>query len=664
MSTTDDIEKCLKTARTIISEGISHWNETGLNRRRKQEHETLIDCGLTIRDLHIEGELNDEEHEKRRSEIEVAKLILAAADLDADQSDGTLAAQYPRDVLKRMITVDRFRQYDVYEAEDNELQQRIQSHDSQLYEMIRKEVAPQLQSLNEGLTGDRSDLSKFQMRGLKAIYGQRLEMLRKAVGLYISHHGLPNVAEEMEEAILEASEAAKDRKSIVAELEASIEESMDDLSRSLHQSLRDEHRQLETELYRLDRDGGSDVDDRQMSELLDRVENLLEEQAEQKAAISEQIDLWNSKLTELERHIEGLERRRSADDIEAEVAQLVDDELEQLREERERIARQLTALEAERAELTTAREGLEAKRTPLERGELPDRDVETVDPVLASEARIAEFDYSSRFEQAVHDVSEIVLPDGDSFSADTGYWRDHHRRHDDRGRMRSLLKTHGEDGTDIEARLGQYPLNRHSRFVVERSGRLPLTGSRELTIELRMKGHLETFARYGADDRPASRNDLLEVINDVVRGAEQDDVPAIVVIASPTGWTDAVERAVRRGEGNGISFSRQVDIVLVDLNGRQVIYDESQSLVSANKQLFEFDSLSESAQDCREAVETDLLGTDPRYVRLQNVVEDMGFSEQVVSMAFDRLAEDGVGLVRQTSQGLVLDLRDESVTRN
>ena len=658
MSSEDDIETCLNKANTVISEGISHWNAPGLARRRKEEHETLIECGFTVRDLNIQGDVFDETHDKLRSRIEVAKLVLAAADLDAAQSDGSLAAQYPRDVLERMIEVDRFRQYDVYEADDAELQQRIQSHDGQLYEMVREEVAPQLRSLNEGLTGDHSELSKYQMQGLKAIYGDRLETLQDAVGLYISHHGLPNVVDDMEEAILETAEAASDREEIVAELEASLDDSIDELSQSLHHSIRDEYRQLEAELYRLDQtETTTGATEEDLSSLLDRLEELLDQQADRQAALVEQIELRESKVADLEAHIERLEERLASTDIEDEVSQIVDAELDQLRDERARLADELAALEAERAELEETRQQLEDERTPLQRGELPDRDGEQIAPVQASEARIAEFDYSSRFEQAVHEAERITLPDGETFSAEPAYWRDHHQRRDERERMRELLNDVVDDEADVDAQLGHYPLNRHSRFVVQRSGRLPLTGSRELTIELRMQAHLETFARYGADDRPATQADLLEVINDVVRGAEQDDVPSIVAVASPTGWTEAVTETIQRGDNIGTTFSRQVGVVLVDLHKRELIYDSSQSLVTANAGLFEFETLAERAQTAETRIRDELLDTATEYIQLDTVVDDLGVSEQVAAIALNRLATQEVGTLRQTSKGLVLDCR-------
>jgi hypothetical protein len=338
---------------------------------------------------------------------------------------------------------------------------------------------------------------------------------------------------------------------------------------------------------------------------------------------------------------------------------LIDDELAHLREERRRLTSQIDSLEVERTELETAHEELESERAALSRGELPDREETTVGPVLASEARIAEFDYSSRFESAVYDLPEIALPDGDSFSAEEPYWRDHHHRTDERQRMETLLEEHADiKGTDLTTLLGQYPLNRHSKFVVKRSGRFSLARSIELMIELRVCAHLETFARYGADDQPATRQDLLEIMNDIVRGAEQSGTPSVIAIASPTGWTDAVERTIQRGEGIGAQFSRQVGVVLVDLYNREITYDDANTVIESNSEIFEFPTVSERTLKCVETIERHFIdGND--YIAASTLVEETEYREYVVASAFAHLEEDGVGTRQQTNHGLVLDLREQ-----
>ena len=662
MANTDTISKCLNTARTVISEGISYWNAPGYDRRRQDEHEKLIECGFRIRDLYNTGELDitAEEHEMRRGEIEVAKLVLAAADYDARGASGSLASQYPQDVLERMIQVDNFRQYDVYDADEDELQQRIQSQDSQLYDLVRDEIAPQLEALNEGLTGTSSELNKFQMRGLKAIYGDRLETLHQATALYIRHHGLPNVVEALEDAVLETADASTDRERIVAELEASLSESMEEVSTSLHNSLRDQRHQLENELHRLTYDNEPSGES-ELSDLLDRLESLIEQQADQQTAITEQIRRRESKLDELEQHIDRLEGRLEEESLEESVEQLIDNELKQLRNEQNRLTRQIDSLEVERKELETAYEQLETERNALSRGELPDRDSEAVGPVYASEARIAEFDYSTRFETAVYDLPEITLTNGDSFSADEQYWRDHHQRTDERQRMKKLLEEHtNSEQTDIMTLLGQHPLNRHSKFVVERSGRLSLMASKELTIELRMSAHLETFARYGVDDRPATRQDLLEIMNDVIRNAEQNSTPSVVAVASPTGWTDAVERTIERGEGIGTQFSRQVDVILVDLYNRTLTYNDASGVISSNIGLFEFPSIAEKTQECVETIQSQFDFENKTYIVASTISEETEFREHIVASAFAHLEDNGIGTRQQTARGLVLDLRGQS----
>ncbi len=128
-------------------------------------------------------------------------------------------------------------------------------------------------------------------------------------------------------------------------------------------------------------------------------------------------------------------------------------------------------------------------------------------------------------------------------------------------------------------------------------------------------------------------------------------------MASPSGWTDTVEETIRRGDGTGTSLSRQVELVLVDLYERRLIYDAGQSLVTANVELFEFETLTERAQAAEADIRDELLADDREYLQLETVVEELGVSKQVAAMAVNRLAAQGTGTLRQTSHGLVLYLR-------
>ncbi|WP_136718576.1 hypothetical protein [Halorientalis salina] len=646
--------RCRRTAEQIIKDGIQNWQRETKRVAREDEYETLLDCRTEIREAYREGQIADEDlYDNLLLKIEEACLVLATADYTHRGPDGTIAAQYPEGVLKKLKTLDGYRQYDVYDADSETLQQRIASRDGKLYDLIRDEVAPQLETLNEALTGTDSSLSDREMKAVERLASDRLSDLQEAVGVYIRYNGLPNVADEMEDAVLKAAEAANQRATIGDELSDIVEDSLDEFSQSLHQSIRDERRELTDELHRLTYDSGDNIGQDRVDRLLNRVDTLLERQEEQQEALHEQIAMHRKKLSSLEETIDGLEEALSEEELAEQYEQLLTDQLEQLREQKAEIAAQVSELRSERAELEATREELEINRSALEHGELPVREEETTDTVYATEARIAEFDYSSRFETAVHEAPEISLPDGDTFAADSSYWRKNHSRSDNRQKMRQLLTDYQESVDNIDRVLGQYPLGRKSRFVVRESGRLPISTQRRLVLEARILPHLEMFARYGADDRPGTEADLLEVVNDVVRNAESEDTRYILAVGSPTGWTDTVERSVARG--NAVSFSRQVDLVLVDLQSRRIIYDETEPLLKDNSDLFSFKSRNEVTSDCIKRIREEYIGSVD-HVSVDTVVAQNDFDEYTVSRAFTRLDEAGTGTRRQRSDGLYLDL--------
>ena len=647
----DDLGRCRRTAELIIDDGIREWARSTKEPARRDEHETLLECRTDIRNAYRNGRLTDDNlHDELRTIIEQARLVLAAADYDDRGDAGPIAAQFPDDVLETMLTLDGYRQYDVYDADNETLQRRIASKDGKLDTVIREEVAPQLTALNEALTGTHSELSKTQMAAVEDLTSGRLDRLQEAVGLYLRYNGLPNVRDEIEEAVLEAATAADRRADIVEELSTAMDESLDEFARSLNQGFRDERRELTDELHRA-MYGVESGADGNTQELLDRVTKLLDRQQEQQEALQEQIELHREKLTALAETTADIEALLS-DGVDEQYENLLADELDRLREQRAAIEAHVDELRAERAELESTREELETDRSTVEGGRVPDHEEQTIDPVYATDARIAEFDYSSRFETAVHESPGITLPDGETFVADSSYWTEHHVRSDDRERMRRLLSEHREE-EDAEAALGQYPLGRRSRFTVEETGRLPFTEQQRLVLELRVYPHLTAFARDGRDTRPATESDLLTVVNDVVRGAETAGTEHVVAIASPTGWTDGVETTVARG--TAVSFSRYVEVVLVDLDGRRLVYDDSEPLVDANADLFTFESRTEAIDDCVATIRSEYVGTVD-YVSLDRAVAGTDHDEYTVSRAFARLEDAGVGARRQYDDDLYFEM--------
>ena len=89
MANTDTISKCLNTARTVISEGISYWNAPGYDRRR-QDAELEDATGNKLADAETVKTLQaeKEELEQRVEELEnVGKESKTLTDAQSAEED-------------------------------------------------------------------------------------------------------------------------------------------------------------------------------------------------------------------------------------------------------------------------------------------------------------------------------------------------------------------------------------------------------------------------------------------------------------------------------------------------------------------------------------------------------------------------------------------------
>jgi hypothetical protein len=158
--------------------------------------------------------------------------------------------------------------------------------------------------------------------------------------------------------------------------------------------------------------------------------------------------------------------------------------------------------------------------------------------------------------------------------------------------------------------------------------------------------HLEAYARNGFDTRPATVDDLLDVVTRVVRTLD-DDAHRVLALASPTGWADDVADRLLDETFARNRFDRRLHLFLVDLQTGRLSFDASDELLAGNADLFAVGVDAERLHDCVTVVQS-LAADGDLNVRLDALVSD-GYPAHVVKRAFNRLERDGVG------QQLLLD---------
>ena len=303
-------------------------------------------------------------------------------------------------------------------------------------------------------------------------------------------------------------------------------------------------------------------------------------------------------------------------------------------------------LEREREELEATSDRLDSQQASLEsRVERVSKsldeetdEVSEADIVPARVARLFELDFIGRFEESIKNTDEIALPDNEVFEPGDRFHADANETLDERSRMRDLLADAEEDPASVN----NYPLRRRSRYTVVTSARLGLVKRTPLVIEAIAHSHLEAFAANGFDSQPAGLDDLLSVVNNTMKRADEHNTPHLIALASTTGWTDRVHELVTEEEFSRTRLGTNVSLCLVDVRSGELLYDETDDLVAANHELFERAVRDERVDVCAKHIRAEYLDDPMTDVVGIDIVATDGFDEHIVKSAFTELADDGV----------------------
>jgi len=134
----------------------------------------------------------------------------------------------------------------------------------------------------------------------------------------------------------------------------------------------------------------------------------------------------------------------------------------------------------------------------------------------------------------MHEVDTLHLPDGD-FDIPDGYWEGRSQRHNRAPHMVQLLENKDDE------RVGSYPTNPTARYTITESRYLGLSEQTEIIIGATVYSNLEAHATNGFDSAAADIDDLLSLVNDASEKPTEKEVPYLLGIASPTGWTDQLK---------------------------------------------------------------------------------------------------------------------------
>jgi hypothetical protein len=586
--------------------------------------------------------LTDDETDRVRGRFKLARLILAASFYADGEVPQALADEFIEAELQAVVDFDRYKQFDA--LSESQIEEKIRRMDGEVYELVTEYTSTQIANMDRML--ENSEVQRDVMERLLARYDDRREKIRQGFFVYVESHGLEHMVEAIEDAVKAVADAAEERDRV----RATVREELDELGETLDGQFRRKQRELQSEARSIEGRLTSENPEElrpDLAALRERTGGFAERQAEALEKLNEQIDRTAELEERMEAKMQELERTRertaNAEGARAteEVTALVESELTELQSERDDLRGEIERLRRERERIESARERLDEQQADIESrveevetslsaedGELPGEDV-----VTASVARLLELDYLGRFDISMEEVGEIHTPDG-AFEVREGYWEGRSERRSERPRLGKLL----DDGDPTT-----YPTNQRARYEITRSRYLGLSRDRRMVVEAAVHAHLEAYATNGFDTRPADLDDLLELVDEAVAEAESGEYTYLLAIASPTGWTDRVERQIGSEDSARARYSQHVSVCLVDLQSGDLVYDDTDPVVAENAHLFEPPVDTERVEDCAEHVR-DTYADEPgrQSVSLDELAAD-GFDSHVVKRAFDRLESAGVG---------------------
>jgi len=583
--------------------------------------------------------LTSDSKERIAGELTLSRLLLAASFYKDGEVPAAMGDDFIEAELEAVVEFDRFKQFDA--LDEAQIEERVRRMEGEVYELVQEYTSTQIANMDELI--DNAEVQQGVIERLVDRYDDRRERIRQGFFVYVETHGLEHMVESIEDAVGAVSESTAEREQI----QQLLEEEFADLEATLESGFEKQKLNVETKLSRVEREIASEaVDTATVQRQLQQIETVDDDAiARLDTALSRTRELKSRLDQKIEQLTAAREDAMSSDMEEAgqDAADVVDAELDRLRDQRSELEQEINRLESERGEIKSARERLDQRQQSLTQrakevestGE--EGGIDGSDVVTASTARLFEMDYLGRFETNMFEVPSITLPN-EVFEIPDGYWEGRSERRSEATRMTNLLQEYDSGPSET------HPTNPTARYTITESKYLGLSERAKMIVEATVVSHLEPHAINGFDSEPANLEDLLSFVNSAVDEASDEEIPYLLGIASPTGWTEQVQDLVVDDDIARTRFSRHVSVCLVDLKSGSLMYDSSDPVITENIGLFERAVQAENVEECVSMIRSEYAADLGREtVMLEEIVEETEYESHVIKQAFDRLESNGDG---------------------
>lgn len=581
--------------------------------------------------------LTDTEEDRLRGELRLARLLLAASFYAEGNVPRAIEGDFTKPELQAVVDFDRYKQFDI--LDEDQIEGRIRRMEGEVYDLVRNYTSTQIANMDELV--NNPDVQQDVIDRLVKRYETRRNRIRQGFFIYVETYGLEHMVENIEQAVEAVADASEERKQVRETLRRELQE----LETTIESGFENQRQKFESRLRQFEHDIASEtVDPTEIrTELtsigslnggvLSELRDAIDRAQELESTLDEQISDLETARKNVDEADEKRAREEATEIVEAEIERM-NEQRSSLRAEIERLQREREAIETTRDRLNERQQALQNRAEEMEHSDDRTGGIEGADVVTSATARLFEMDYIGRFNTTIHEAESLELP-GETFEIPDGYWTHRSSRRSDAPRVDQLL----EDAPDRNYET--YPRNPSARYEITESQYLGLMEQPQMIVEAAVFSDLEAHAARGFDATPADLDNLLAIVNDVVREADIRDVTYLLGIASPTGWTDAVEERVVDDIARS-KYSRRVSVCLVDLRDGNLIYDSSDPLVTSNIELFERAIKAERVEECAETISREYISEVGRgTVGLDEIAEEYSFERHVIKQAFERLEAAG-----------------------
>jgi len=562
------------------------------------------------------------------SQFTLARLFLAAAAY-TNGEESPIVDNFNDKELTLAQDFERYNVFDILSAD--EIRERIARRD-ELFTLVREIYEKQYADLDTFL--DAPEIQRDLKRAFKRRYEKRLENIKEGVKAYVGKYGPVFMVRQIEEKVWQkVKESERERERVSAEIRRRLEELVGRLkplerAEGANQELKEKLLAFERAILE-----GSSPD---LTPLQSEKERLFQSFLDLEGELSAQVE-------GITRERKGLEQRKD------ELERLAEGYRQQAEEERERIIQsELGELEKIRSELVSQEQsledekmGLHARRAEMEERLRQLREIAEGKPLrwlAAEDARLAELNFISRFEEKMHQFPLKVFSPIESKTYTVSSWEE--------GSHRRMSET----VTDPTR-----PSNEGCRYIVsERKYKIFGQKLPRVIIEAISFSHLREFGEWGFDVRRANLGDFLGIITRHIKSAEIGQCLHILGLASPTGWDERVAGEISSDSFARNYLSRYVSVCLVDSITGEVFYNPLDkriaSFIDRFKPEFEVETI---ARLKKAAVEQLAL---KGFVAFEEFAKGAGESRNLVLKAFYDLEKEGQGRVKFIKDvGLVLE---------